>query len=237
MHALALLFVCLVLFPSTQPTIGQATVKAATPSPVSASAGTAAHLLPLTDQQVNAAIARGNIQRRTPGLKFVDTQVFPLGTNECSACLIIGYTAKVYTPELWIEQLARNAHRKKQPFTASDVTAAMRQPLLHVEAFRSYAIGSFGPKVPVGPILRKVVLTDTEKRTTVEPVTNEVTSRKGNQSGASIYSGKAICSFQMADVENLLRRNGELLVAVVGDRRTKYFKLKADQLTKLYARN
>src|SRR5208337_2403842 len=192
----------------------------------------------LTDEEVNATIRRGNHDSRSHqiGLRLVDQQEFFLSGLLCTTCQTSGYVITVYTPEQWIEQAARYARREMAPFTLADVPEEMRDPMLHVVAMPSTPAYLNGNGFSWASSVHRVVMSDTARATTIQPVGLSHGSIERNSAFRSANFTSATVSFFMADVEKLRAADpkGEFFIVVVGDNKNKFFKVKARFMSELF---
>jgi hypothetical protein len=192
----------------------------------------------LTDEQVNAAIQRGNHDKRSHriGLTLVDQQEFFLSGLLCTTCQTSGYVITIYTPEQWIEQAARYARREMAPFTIADVPEEMREQTLHVVAMPSTPAYLNGNGFSWASSVHRVVLSDTSRAITIQPVALSHGSIETNSAFRSASFISATVSFFMADVERLRAADpkGEFFIVVVGDNKNKFFKVKTRYMSELF---
>ena len=204
------------------------------PIPV-ASAATPAQVIPpspdnLTDDQVAAAIDRATHgKRHAIGLTLNDMQMFLLSGMICDTCGTSGYTVTIYTPELWIEQLAVNAQNEMQPLSVKDVPQEARESILRVVALPSRADYLTGAGLSMASSVHRVVLTNSKRTETIQPLRNDNGYVEGNSALRSTTYTSATASFPMSEVRWLQSqdKNAEFFVVVVGDNQNKYFKVKA----------
>lgn len=192
----------------------------------------------LTDDEVNAAIQRGYNAGRSHqiGLRLVDQQEFFLSGLLCTTCQASGYVITVYTPEQWIEQAAHYARREMAPFTLADVADEMRGRMLHVVAMPSTPAYLNGNGFSWASSVHRVVLSDTSRTTTIQPVDLSHGSIETNSAFRSANFTSATVSFFMADVDKLRAADpkGEFFIVVVGDNKNKFFKVKARYMSELF---
>lgn len=192
----------------------------------------------LTDEQVNAAIQRGNrdSRRHRIGLTLIDQQEFFLSGLLCTTCQTSGYVITIYTPEQWIEQAARYARREMAPFTIADVPEEMREQTLHVVAMPSTPAYLNGNGFSWASSVHRVVLSDTSRAITIQPVALSHGSIETNSAFRSANFTSATVSFFMADVDRLRAADpkGEFFIVVVGDNKNKVFKVKARSMSELF---
>ena len=193
----------------------------------------------LSDEQVNAAIQRGNHdgRRHRIGLTLVDQQELFLSGLLCTTCQTSGYVITIYTPEQWIEQAARYARREMAPFTLADVPEEMRESMLHVIAMPSTPAYLNGNGFSWASSVHRVVLSDTSRAITIQPVALSHGSIETNSAFRSANFTSATVSFFMTDVDRLRTTDpkGEFFVVVVGDNKNKFFKVKARSMSELFS--
>lgn len=184
----------------------------------------------LTDDQIAAAIDRATRgKRHAIGLTLNDVQTFLLSGMLCETCGTSGYTITIYTPELWVEQLAVNAQSEMLPFSVKDVSPEARESVLRVVALPSQADYITGPGLSMASSVHRVVLTNSKRTETIQPLQNDVGYMEGNSALRSTTYTSATASFPMSEVRWLQSqdRNAEFFVVVVGDNQNKYFKVKS----------
>ena len=191
----------------------------------------------LTDEQVNAAIQRGYSGRgHQIGLRLVDQQEFFFSGLLCDTCQTSGYVITVYTPEQWVEEAAHYAKREMAPFTLADVPEEMRQPMLHVIAMPSTPQYLNGSGFSWASSVHRVVLSDTSRAVTIQPVDLSHGSVETNSAFRSASFTSATVSFYMTDVQKLRAADakGEFFIVVVGDNKNKFFKVKERFMSSLF---
>ena len=186
----------------------------------------------LTDDQVREAIARSNGKHHSIGLQLTDQQTafasaFVAGMNNQQGA-VTGFTIVVYSPTQWVELQAALAHREMRPFTVADADDNMRVPMLHVLALPSRAEYISGPGMTYAQGVKRIVLSDTARQTTIQPT--DLTSRTVVNSSAlrDVSYNSASAMFPMKDVGSLREsdKKGEFFIVVVGDKYNKFFKVK-----------
>ena len=183
----------------------------------------------LTDDQIAAAIDRATHgKRHTIGLTLNDIQTSLLSGMICDTCGTSGYTVTIYTPELWIEQLAVNAQNEMLPFSVKDVPQEARQSVLRVVALPSQADYITGAGLSMASSVHRIVLTNSKRTETIQPLQNDIGYLEGNSALRSTTYTSATASFPMSEVRWLQSqdKNAEFFVVVVGDNQNKYFKVK-----------
>jgi hypothetical protein len=190
----------------------------------------------LTDEQVNQAIIRGKRKPHTIGLTLVDQQEILVSGLLCDTCQQSGYRIYVYNPEQWIELQAQIAKRRMMPFTLADVTDEMRLPLLHVTALPSEADYLTGPAMALSSSVDRIVLTDTSRQVTIQPLDLENGTVEGNSALRSVDYSTGSANFQMSDVDSLRSADnkGEFFVVVVGTGKNKFFRVKSRDLPVIF---
>lgn len=204
---------------------------------LSSTSGAAPRPGDLTDEQVSAAIYRATHGRRhSIGLTLNDVQMFFLSGMLCDTCGTSGYTVTIYTPELWIEQLALNAQSEMLPFTVNDITPEMRRPDLRVVALPSRADYITGAGLSMASSVHRVVLNNADRTETIQPLQSENGMVEGNSAFRSVTYTSASASFPMSEVIRLQAQDkrGEFFVVVVGDNQNKFFKVKARFMKQLF---
>ncbi len=192
----------------------------------------------LTDDQVRQAIARGNGKRHQIGLTLNDKQTAFLSSLRCQTCGQSGYTITIYNPEQWIELGAQQAQKEMQPFGLADVTDQMRAPALHVIALPSQAEHLTGSGIAGSSSVHRVVLSDTGRQTTIQPLDVSLSTLQSNSALRSFEYTMASTEFSMSDVARLRDsdRKGEFFIVVVGDNQNKFFKVKSRDFRMLFPR-
>jgi hypothetical protein len=190
----------------------------------------------LNDSQIAAAIEEGHKKKDYQiGLTLLDHQTALRTAMSCVTCGESGYTVKIYTPLKWIEHLSQDAKKEMKPFTLADVTPEMRTDVLRVVALPSKAAYITGRNLAGSSSVHRVVLTDKEKATIIQPVTNENGNVEDNSAYRSVSYTSAFSSFAMKDVDSIRGDdNGEFFVVVVGDNQNKYFKVKTRMFKQLF---
>jgi hypothetical protein len=190
----------------------------------------------LTDDQVNQAISVGNSSRHQIGLILNDQQQVFFSAMACRTCAQTGYSILVYNPEQWIERNAAHARSEMQPFSLADVTDEMRAPLLHVIALPSRAAYLTGAGMSLSSSVHRVVLNDTARQTTIQPIDVRKATLQGNSAFRSVDYTMASVDFPLSTVAGLRARDakGEFFIVVVGDNQNKFFKVKSKYLKTLF---
>jgi hypothetical protein len=207
----------------------QTAASAYAPSPVVNTTGR------LTDDQVRSAIIRGSLDRKNHvvGLVLNDKQT-AVGSAMLAAMAnnnsyqVSGYTIVVYTPEQWIESLAFHARREMAEFFFANVNETMREPNLRVVAYPSQAAYLNGVGLSMASSVHRVVLSDTARVTTIQPLEVTHESVQSNSAFRSYDYTSAGATFSMADVERIRATDvkSEFFIVVVGDKSNKFFKVK-----------
>ena len=192
---------------------------------------------PLTDDQVRMAIARGNGKPHQIGLTLNDKQTAFFSALACRTCGQSGYTITVYNPEQWVELCAAQAKKEMQPFSVADVTEQMRAPELHVVALPSRAEYLTGNGIAGSSSVHRVVLNDTARQTTVQPLDVRQDTLQSNSAFRSFEYTMASAEFSLSDVARLRDSDpkGEFFIVVVGDNQNKFFKVKSRVFKTLFA--
>jgi hypothetical protein len=190
----------------------------------------------LTDDQVRLAIERGSGKRHQIGLTLNDKQTAFFSALACRTCGQSGYTITVYNPEQWIELGAAQAKKEMQPFTVADVTDQMRAQELHVVALPSRAEYLTGNGIALSSSVHRVVLNDTARQTTIQPLAVRQDTLQSNSALRSFEYTMASAEFSLEDVERLRESDpkGEFFVVVVGDNQNKFFKVKSRDFKRLF---
>ena len=191
----------------------------------------------LTDDQVKQAIDRGNKERpQQIGLTLNDIQTAIFSGMACTTCGQSGYTIMVYTPEQWIELGAARAKGEMLPFSIADVNVQMRAPIVHVIALPSKANYLTGEGISFSSSVHRVVLNDTARQITIQPITVVNDTVQDNSALRSIQYTTASADFLMSDVDKLRASDSkhEFFIVVVGDNQNKFFKVKSRDFKKLF---
>jgi hypothetical protein len=190
----------------------------------------------LSDAEIENAIELGFRLRRPIGLRLNDVQTSLLSNMVCETCGQSGYTITIYNPEQWIELAAQHAKREMLPFTIGDVPSYMRLPSLHVIAMPSTPDYLTGAGLSMSSSPHRVVLSDTARRTIIQPLEVTTGGIETNSAFRSATFGTASASFRMSDVSTLQSADTrqEFFIVVVGDRQNKYFKVKSKHLNALF---
>ena len=183
----------------------------------------------LTDDQVRLAIARGNGKPHQIGLTLNDKQTAFFSVMACRTCGQSGYTITVYNPEQWVELSAAQAKKEMLPFSVADVTDQMRAPELHVVALPSQAEYLTGSGIAGSSSVHRVVLNDTARQTTIQPLEVRQNTLQSNSALRSFEYTMAAAEFSLSDVARLRDSDpkGEFFIVVVGDNQNKFFKVKS----------
>jgi hypothetical protein len=77
--------------------------------------------------------------------------------------------------------------------------------------------------------VHRVVLSDTNRTETVQPLENTNATVQSNSALRSVDYSSAAATFSMEEVENLRSKdkNGEFFIVVVGSNQNKFFKVKS----------
>jgi PDZ domain len=190
----------------------------------------------LTDDQVRLAIARGNRKPHQIGLTLNDKQTAFFSRIVCQTCGQSGYTITVYNPEQWVELCAAQAKKEMQPFSVADVTDEMRAQELHVVALPSQAEYLTGNGIAGSSSVHRVVLNDTARQTTIQPLEVRQNTLQGNSAFRSVEYTMASAEFSLSDVARLRDSDpkGEFFIVVVGDNQNKFFKVKSRDFKTLF---
>jgi len=190
----------------------------------------------LSDDEVDRAIQMSLTSRRPVGLRLNDVQTSLISAVVCRTCAQSGYTLTIYTPEEWIEFEAQRARRELLPFTVADATAEMRLPNLHVLALPNTPAYITGPSLSRSSSVHRVVLSDTARQITIQPLHLRNGSVESNSALRSATFRTAAATFSMSDVQGLRSSDpkGEFFVVVVGDNQNKYFKVKTKDFKALF---
>jgi hypothetical protein len=148
----------------------------------------------------------------------------------------IGYTVTIYTPEQSIELQAQHANKEMLPYSVADVSEQLRQPLLHVVGLPSTPDYLNGPALSLSSSVHRVVLSDTARQTTIQPLDMANGTVESNSALRSATFSTATAAFSMADVTRLQAADpkGEFFVVVVGDNQNKFFKIKTKYMKQLF---
>lgn len=191
----------------------------------------------LSDSQVSQAIENGNKAGRHPiGLTLNDVQTSVLSHIACHTCGVSGYTITVYNPDQWIALRAQYARSEMEPFDVKDVTDEMRAPVLHVVALPSRADYLSGSGIGAASSVHRVVLNDTARQTTIQPLDVRQSTLQSNSALRSFEYTMASADFALSDVARLRASDakGEFFIVVVGDNQNKFFKVKERMLNTLF---
>lgn len=182
-----------------------------------------------TDEQVSFAITPGNRSKGPIGLELTDQQAAFFSAMSCSTCQVTGYRIHVYNPQQWIQHRAAQARHEMQPFGLEDVTDEMRAPVLHVRALPSEAEYITGAGLSMASSVHRVVLTNTARTVTIQPLNLQNGTTEGNSAFRSVEYTNASADFPLSEVAKLRASDpkGEFFVVVVGEKANKYFKIKA----------
>ena len=207
--------------------------------PVAASAQTAAPapapapssvLGPMTDDQIQAAIARGNKKKpENIGLTMTDVATGDFSGMECRNCGQTYFSVTVYTPLQWIEATAATAKATNKQFTLADVTEAMREPVLHVvskEVRNSLNLTASNVTAEIS----KVAITDQAKTAMVDPLTTKTSQQngvKGSGFNGYVSTSTAFSVFSLASLAPVMSNDkAEFYVVLTVESRTRFEKLK-----------
>jgi hypothetical protein len=191
----------------------------------------------LTDAQVDAAIQKGfSTKPHKIGLSLTDQQTAIFSGMACKTCGQSGYMIRVFNPEQWIGYLAAHAKSEMMPFTVADVSQELRMPHLHVIALPSRAEYLTGAGLSLSSSVHRVVLNDTSRQTTIQPLKVEHGTMQGQSAFRSAQYTSASVEFPMSSVAQLRQSDpkGEFFIVVVGDRQNKFFKIKERSLSSLF---
>lgn len=183
----------------------------------------------VSDSDANDAIERARGKRHDIGLTLNDKQMSLVSGLACDTCGTSGYKIHIFTAENWIELQASRAFKEMLPFTLADVTPEMRSPYLRVLALPSTADYITGAGLSMASSVHRVVLSDTNRTETVQPLENTNSTVERNSALRSVGYSSAEAIFLMDDVDRIRGKdtNGEFFVVVVGDNQNKFFKIKS----------
>jgi hypothetical protein len=193
----------------------------------------------LTDEQVRLAIERGAGKPHQIGLTLNDKQTFFFSAIACRTCGQSGYTITVYNPEQWVELCAAQAKKEMEPFGVADVTDQMRAQDLHVVALPSRAEYLTGSGIAGSSSVHRVVLNDTARQTTIQPLEVRRNTLQANSALRSFEYTMASAEFSLSDVARLRDSDpkGEFFIVVVGDNQNKFFKVKSRDFRILFPKD
>jgi hypothetical protein len=193
----------------------------------------------LSNSEINQAIQNASRSRGRVGLRLNDLQMSMVSNMACRTCGQSGYTVTIYTPQEWVELAARRAAQEMLPFGMADVSPEMRLPLMHVLALPSTPRYLNGAGFSMASSVHRVVLTDTSRQLTVQPFQSGNGAVETNSAFRSATFATGSASFRMSDVQRLRASDpkSEFFVVVVGDRKNKFFKVKAKDFKTLFGKN
>ena len=192
----------------------------------------------LTEQEVLNAIDSARRRHGRIGLTLNDIQENLLTNLACKTCGQSGYTITIYTPVEWIEILTSRADKEMLPFSSADITPEMRARMLRVEALPSRPEYITGTGLSLSSSVHRVVLTDSNRVTVIQPAELENGTVESNSAFRSATFSTAAAAFRMSDVDRLRASDSkkEFFVVVVGDRQNKYFKVKRKDFRVLFGK-
>jgi hypothetical protein len=204
-----------------------AVAQAATPAPAPAASPV---LGPMTDDQIQGAIARGNKKKPEEiGLTMTDRDTSDFAGMECHNCGDVYYQITIYTPLQWIEATAATAKATNKKFTLADVTDAMREPVLHVVAKEirdSLNLTASNVKAQIS----KVGIADQAKTSVIAPLTTKTSDNpdaKGTGFNGYVSTSTAFSVFSLKSLAPVMSNDkAEFYVVLTVENRTKFEKLK-----------
>ena len=84
-----------------------------------------------------------------------------------------GFSLRVYTPMAWVEQQASNAAKLSRPFTVSDITEEMLEPVLRVIVYPDRLTQLTASGMSDTSAVKHVVLRDENKQLVFQPISLE----------------------------------------------------------------
>lgn len=144
-----------------------------------------------------------------------------------------GYRITLYTPEIWVTHLARQAARVGTRLTVADVAASDRAALLRVTA--SPSAPTVGASRAQSSAVLRVTLLDDRRRSELSPEGSEFFAASHRVLLGNVRALNGIeAAFQLGALDTLRGgRSGEFFVRVEGTGYNKDFKIKRKHLKHL----
>lgn len=196
----------------------------------------------LTDQDKADAVRDGvKMKGRLSGLSLVDSgrawaNALVASSNRYATTAGTGFSLRVYTPKTWVEQLASNAAKEYRPFTISDITEEMLEPVLRVVVYPDKPTYMSGAGMAGSSSAEHVVLRDENKRLVVQPISKEPFTDTASSAMRDMAFQGIIAKFPLDAVRELRGAKGdkEFLIVVVGaGTREKEFRVKEKHFERL----
>ena len=195
----------------------------------------------LTDQHKADAVRTGTKAKgKLTGLSLLDsgatwanalsaTSANPGGTGST------GFSLRVYTPMTWIEQLASNAAKEYRPFTLSDITEEMLEPVLRVIVHPDTPSTLTAAGMAGTSSAEHVVLRDENKRLVVQPTSKDPFTETASSALRDMAYQGIVAKFPLDALRELRGPKGdkEFFIIVVGARSEKVFKVKEKHFERL----
>jgi hypothetical protein len=197
----------------------------------------------LTDAEKTDAIRAGVREKGAlTGLVLRDTgqgwaNAFSSGLNKYqTANTNTGFSLRVYTPRTWVEQEASNAAKEYRPFTMSEITEEMLEPVLRVVVYPDMPTVLSGSGMSNASSVEHVVLRDGNKRLVMQPIAKEpFTDTTSSALRDAAYQGLT-AKFRLDALCELRgpKMNQEFFIVVVGQgTKEKEFKVKEKHFDRL----
>jgi hypothetical protein len=178
---------------------------------------------------------------RLSGLSLVDSgrawsNALVASANRYATTAGTGFSLRVYTPKTWVEQLASNAAKEYRPFTISDITEEMLEPVLRVVVYPDKPTYLSGAGMAGSSSAEHVVLRDENKRLVVQPISKEPFTDTASSAMRDMAFQGIIAKFPLDAVRELRGAKGdkEFLIVVVGaGTKEKEFRVKEKHFERL----
>jgi hypothetical protein len=207
-----------------------------------ASVVTAGQQQTLTDQNKVDAVRIGMKEKgHLTGLSLLDSgrafgNALATGLNRYAVTGGNGFSLRVYTPMTWVEQLAANAAKQYRPFTISDITEEMLEPVLRVVVHPDKPTRLTGAGMASASSVEHVVLRDEQKRLVLQPLSIEpFTETASSALRDAAYEG-IVATFPLDGVRELRGAKGdkEFFIVVIGaTSQEKVFRIKEKHFERL----
>lgn len=201
------------------------------PGSTQAHSSSAGPLEMMADAEVRAAILQGKHDGSPSmiGLYLNDVQTNVLSHALTPDQATSGFSIIIYTPSRWVEYQAALATRMMAPFEFENVTSEMKSRVLHVVALPNTPDRLNGLNMSAATSVGRVVVTDKDKKTTVQPLTEDATSVTLDSALRSKDYTSIASTFDLREID-AVRGEGkvdEFFVVVIGESGArKFFKVK-----------
>ena len=191
----------------------------------------------LTDRDKTDAVQVGTKQKgRLTGLSLIDSGQSWVNALDPQAATNTGFSLRVYTPTTWVQQQAADAAKFYRPFTLSEITEEMLEPVLRVVVYPDKPTKITGRSLAFTSSAEHVVLRDTAKALVVQPLSEEPFTDTVSSAFRDAAFVGLVATFPLEAVQQLRGPTGdkEFLIVVVGEgRRERQFKVKEKHFERL----